>query len=204
MEQSYWLLYAGLAVFVVGAYVDGYLGARNYIYYGRREANKLWQNEYGFLAWGKTLVWQGIFIAGLVVASYLLNYPIFAGILFAILGTIRIVWGASILSSMKDERANQIEVLKALKEQAALGNTNPADPVIDKIFRGRRGAGPLVMKGDPVEAAGPVVTKSGRSWYSNFAWLWIESTGDNASAIIPLRIKIIEHAQKPEGEWFPA
>jgi hypothetical protein len=189
-------------VFVLGAYIDGYLGAKNYQYYGRREANKLWQDKYGFLDWKKTIIWQGVFIAGLLVFSYVTDYPIFAGILFAILGTIRIVWGASILRSMKDERANQIEVLKALKEQAALGNIDPLDPTIEKIFRGRRGPSPIVMKGDPVEAAGPIVTKSGRSWYSNFAWLWIEGVSHD-EAKVPLRTKIIQHAQKPEGEWFP-
>jgi hypothetical protein len=204
--MNYLLLYGGLAVFLLGAYIDGYKGAKNYIYYGRREANPLWRNEYGFLAWGKTLLWQGVFIGGLLIASFLIDhpdYPIFAGLLFTILGVIRIVWGAQILSSMKDERENQIKVLKALNEQAKLGNTNPEDAVITKIFRGRTGAGPIVMAGDPVEAAGPVVTKSGRSWYSNFAWLWIESN-DSKTAIVPLRVKIIEHAQKPESEWFPA
>jgi hypothetical protein len=204
--MNYLMLYGGLAVFLLGAYVDGYLGARNYIYYGRREAAKRWANEYGFLDWKKTIIWQGAFIAGLLIPSFLIDhpdYPIFAGLLFAILGVIRIVWGAGILRSMKDERKNQIEVLTKLKEQAALGNTDPANSVIDKIFRGRSGPSPIVMKGDPVEAAGPVVTKSGRSWYSNFAWLWIESN-DSKTAIVPLRVKIIEHAQKPESEWFPA
>src|SRR5688572_24886525 len=110
--NEYLLLYAGLAVFLFGAYVDGYLGARNYIYYGRREAAKLWQDEYGFLDWKKTVFWQGVFIAGLLITSYLIDHPDspkFAGLLFAILGTIRIVWGAQILSSMKDERENQID-----------------------------------------------------------------------------------------------
>jgi hypothetical protein len=183
------LFFVSLAAFAVGTYLH-VTGMQRFYEYGQTERNPLWRDKYGFPAIGKYVMWLGIFSAGVVGLGLLwFGYQIW--ITFAIMAAGQFVFWMINSADAKRKRAVQTDMLTKLSEQAAMGNTNPADGTINAIFNPR-------IDGKAVNST---VSKSGRVWYRLFPWLYVDGS-DQMAAVGPLREKVIAWSQQPAARWF--
>lgn len=176
----FWL---SIAALVVASYFH-IRSSQNFLWYGQTESNPLWKDKFGFFDARKYVIFLVVFVAA-VSAIHLAWMGYQTGIVFYIMAGAFAVMTVLNNSGAKKNRQKQIALLTELLALAKDGRTEPIDPAINTVFR-----------------SNPIVNKGGRAFYKLFGWLWIDNPGQLES-IVPLREKIIAHAQRPSAEWFP-